>query len=108
MAREGEITTEEYGRRMLEMRESKSVDDIYAIARMSPEDLTTTPDIDRRKGEAKGDGESKFHGSIQRSGIFDETFKAEAKSDEFIRRYETITNKETLNKAAKLLDEGVL
>lgn len=106
MAREGEISAEEYGRRMLEMKERKSVDDIYAIARMTPEDLTTTPDIDRRKGEAKGDGESKFHGSIQRSSIFDETFKAEAKSDEFIRRYETITNKETLNKAAKLLDEG--
>ena len=60
MARDGEISAEEYGRRMLEMKESKSVDDIYAIARMSPEDLTTTPDIDRRKGEAKGDGESKF------------------------------------------------
>lgn len=106
MAQNGEISAEEYGRRMLEMRESKSADDIYAIARMSPEDMTTTPDIDRRKGEAKGDGESKFYGSIQRSSIFDETFKAEAKSDEFIRRYETITNKETLNKAAKLLDEG--
>ena len=106
MAQNGEISAEEYGRRMLEMRESKSADDIYAIARMSPEGLTTTPNIDRRKGEAKGDGESKFHGSIQRSSIFDETFKAEAKSDEFIRRYETITNKETLNKAAKLLDEG--
>ena len=31
MAREGEITTEEYGRRMLEMRESKSADDPYTI-----------------------------------------------------------------------------
>lgn len=31
MAREGEITTEEYGRRMLEIKESKSVDDPYAI-----------------------------------------------------------------------------
>lgn len=68
--------------------------------------MNTTPDLDRHRGEAKGDGESKFHGSLQRSSIFDETFKAEAKSDEFIRRYETITNKDTLAEAAKLLDEG--
>ena len=38
MAREGEISAEEYGRRMLDMRESKSVDDPYTIAHMKPED----------------------------------------------------------------------
>ena len=106
MAQNGEISAEEYGRRMLEMKERKSVDDPYTIAHMKPEDMLTTPKLDHTERIGKGDGERQFFDSIQRSSIFDETFKEEMKSSEFLRRYETITNKETLNKAAKLLDEG--
>lgn len=39
----GEITLEEYGRRMLEIKESRSAEDLYSIARMSSEDINTTP-----------------------------------------------------------------
>ena len=106
MAQNGEITAEEYGRRMLEMKERKSADDPYTIAHMKPEDMLTTPKLDRTERIGKGDGERDFFESIQRSNIFDETFKEEMKSSDFLKRYETITNKDTLKKAAKMLDEG--
>lgn len=41
----GEITLEEYGRRMLEIKESRSAEDLYSIARISPEDMNTTPTL---------------------------------------------------------------
>ena len=107
MAQNGEISAEEYGRRMLEIKDSRHTADPYEIARMNKEDLENPlPNVNRKDGEAKGDGQSKFYDSLQRSKLFDETFKKEVESDKFIEQYKTITNKETLAEAAKLLDEG--
>ena len=107
MAQNGEISAEEYGRRMLEIKDSRHTADPYEIAKMNKEDLENPlPNVNRKDGEAKGDGQSKFAQSLQDTRLFDETFKKEVENDQFIQQYKTITNKETLAAAAKLLDEG--
>ncbi len=98
----GEITREQY----LEGIQKKQGDTPTSIANLKPKDMNTTPPLPKRTGEAKGDGESSFYSSLKGSSIFDERFKEEVKNDNFIKNYQTITNKETLAEAAKLLDEG--
>lgn len=49
---------------------------------------------------------SNTYDSLLGSSIFDSTFKSEVQKDDFIKKYETTTNKETLEQAAKELDEG--
>ena len=73
---------------------------------MTPEDANTTPPLKPKQGKAKGDKESKTYTSLQESDIFDDDFKAEVKTNEFIKKYQSITNEETLKEAAKELDEG--
>ena len=57
-------------------------------------------------GVAPGDEKSNTYDSVLESSIFDDEFKAEVELDEFVMKYESVTNKATLKKAAKKLDKG--
>ncbi len=98
----GEITRQEY----LDMVKKQKPLNPAEIANLTEEDANTTPHHSRKKGESDGDKESKFYGSLLESDIFDERFKDEVRDDSFIQKYKSVTNKETLEKAAKELDEG--
>lgn len=88
-----------------------ALDDPISNARLTEEDATTTPDIKRKTGKVKGDGERDTVISKGRADIFSEEFKKEVETDDFIQKYKTITNEETLRTAADELDregnEGV-
>lgn len=101
----GEISREELISGLTSQKK-KAKENPKTIADMTPADASTTPALERRKGESRGDKESKFYGSLLESDIFDERFKAEVENDSFIKKYTSVTNKETLKKAAKELDEG--
>ena len=49
---------------------------------------------------------SNSYDSLLGSSIFDDNFKSEIKNNDFIKKYETVTNKATLEQAAKELDDG--
>lgn len=98
----GEISREEY----LDGMRKKQFENPATIASLKPEHMKTTPNLTKKRGEAKGESESRFYGSLQKSSIFDEKFKEEVQNDNFIKHYSTITNKDTLAEAARLLDEG--
>jgi hypothetical protein len=107
----GLITREQFEEQLI----GKNKDDPISIARnkekLTEEDATTTPDIKRKTGEVKGDGERDTVISKGRADIFSEEFKKEVETDDFIQKYKTITNEETLRTAADELDregnEGV-
>ena len=102
---DGVLTREEY----LDLISGKTPkSDPVSLANMHPEDydMNTTPDIKRKTGKATGDGERRTYTTLQKSSIFDQRFKDEVKTDEFIKRYSTITNEDTLLEAARELDEG--
>lgn len=101
--KDGEITEEEFA----EAWDNKpSKENPVSIANLKPEDANTTPEKKRKKGENKGNKESNLYESIQTSDIFNDSFKKTAKDDSYIKTYQSITNKETLNKAFKELEEG--
>lgn len=101
--KDGEITEEEFA----EAWDNKpSKENPVSIANLKPEDANTTPKKKRKKGENKGNKESNLYESIQTSDIFNDSFKKTAKDDSYIKTYQSITNKETLNKAFKELEEG--
>lgn len=103
----GLITREQFEEQLI----GKDKDDPISNARLTEEDATTTPDIKRKTGEVKGDGERDTVISKGRADIFSEEFKKEVETDDFIQKYKTITNEETLRTAADELDregnEGV-
>ncbi len=98
----GEMSTEE-AKALLSRKKPLSPAE---IANMKEADANTTPKLKRRQGENKGDKESRFYKSLMGSSIFDDTFKQEAADDSFIQKYQSVTNAETLKKAAEALDEG--
>lgn len=98
----GEITIDEL-KRLLKKPEA---DNPVSIANLKPEDMNTTPSVNKKTTGQVGDGDSKFAESLQKSKIFDENFKAEVKDDNFVKHYAAITNKETLAEAAARLNEG--
>ena len=99
----GQITKEQ----LFEALENKPQrENPASIAKLKPEDASTTPELKKKTGENKGDSESKFYESAMKSSIFDESFKNDIKDDTYIQSYNRITNKETLKKAADMLDEG--
>ena len=101
--KDGEITEEEFA----EAWDNKpSKENPISIANLKPEDANTTPEKKRKKGENKGNKESNLYESIQTSDIFNDSFKKTAKDDSYIKTYQSITNKKTLNKAFKELEEG--
>ena len=101
--RSGDITQEEYELLINKRRGNTTPGDIIKTPKSEAD---TTPELARRTGKATGDGESKFYDSIQDSDILSEDFKAGAKTNDFIKRYERIANKETMKDAADALDTG--
>ena len=106
--KEGAITEEEFKERIVS---GKSKSDPISVAQMEEKAADTTPDIPRRQGKVKGDGERDTIIAKGKASIFSEEFKKEVETDEFIQKYKTITNEETLKMAAEELDregdEGV-
>ena len=106
--KEGTITEEEFKERIVS---GKSKNDPVSVAQMKEESANTTPDIQRRQVKVKGDGERDTIIAKGKASIFSEGFKKEVETDEFIQKYKTITNEETLKMAAEELDregdEGV-
>ncbi len=77
-----------------------------SIARLKPKDANTTPPAERLEGVNNGNAKSNFYESMQGSSIFDDRFKADLKDDSYVKSYRSISNKETLRKAVKKLEEG--
>ncbi len=100
----GKITRQEY----LDMIKKEKPLNPVEIANLKEEDANTTPTLKKRNGTNVGDKQSETYESLLGSSIFDERFKEEIADDTFIKNYQSITNKETLAKAAKELDEGGL
>lgn len=98
----GEISRTEY---LDALRKEKTLTPAE-IANLTEEDANTTPKLNKKAGKNNEDGKSKFYESLMDSDIFDQRFKDEVKDDSFIEKYKTVTNKETLKKAAMELDEG--
>ena len=101
--RSGDITQEEYELLINKRRGNTTPGEIIKTPKGEAD---TTPELARRTGRARGDGESKFYDSIQDSNILSDDFKEEAKSNDFIKRYERIANKETMRDAVNALDTG--
>jgi hypothetical protein len=98
----GDITREEY----LEALSKEKILNPKEIADLTEEDANTTPKLKKKDGVSTDNKESKFYGSVLESGIFNDDFKAEVSTDSFVEKYKSVTNKETLQKAAQELDEG--
>lgn len=98
----GEIGRQE----LIDSLSGKKSESLSDIANLTEQDASTTPPLSKKKGNAQGDSESKTYESLQKSKIFDDKFKQEVKDDDFIKKYQSVTNKETLEQAAKELDEG--
>jgi hypothetical protein len=101
--RSGNITQEEYEQLINKRRGNTTPGEIIKTPKGEAD---TTPELARRTGRARGDGESKFYDSIQDSNILSDALKEEAKSNDFIKRYERIANKETMKDAAEALANG--
>lgn len=98
----GDITREEY----LEALSKEKTLNPKEIADLTEEDANTTPKLKKKDGVSTDNKESKFYGSVLESSIFNDDFKAEVSTDSFVEKYKSVTNKETLQKAAQELDEG--
>ena len=106
----GEISYDEWKSRAASLigdNNTNKADNPVSIANLSVEAANPTPDLPKRnRANKKGDGDSKLAESIQKSDIFSKEFKDEVVDDDFIKHYDRATNKETMAKAKKLLDEG--
>jgi len=76
------------------------------IAKLKPEDASTTPELKERKYNKKGDGESKQVETLQKSQLFTEEQKQKIIKEEEFSKYDKITNKDSLDKAFKKLEKG--
>lgn len=100
---QGKITKEEYLSRI----SRRKVSNPAQIASLTPDDASTTPDFPEITYEGKQDGKSRFYTNVKEKAKYvRDTVKDIVTDDSFIKHYATITNKETLAKAAKKLDEG--
>lgn len=106
----GEISYDEWKSRAASLigdNNTNKADNPVSIANLSVEAANPTPDLPKRnRSNKKGDGDSKLAESIQKSDIFSKEFKDEVVDDDYIKHYDRATNKETMAKAKKLLDEG--
>lgn len=100
---QGKITKEEYLSRIARQKVSNP----SQIASLTPDDASTTPEFPEITDDGKQDGNSSFYTNVKEKAKFiKDTVKDMVTDDSFIKHYATITNKETLAKAAKKLDEG--
>ncbi|MBP3706372.1 MAG: hypothetical protein J6J13_03880 [Clostridia bacterium] len=97
----GEISREELLAGISNPKAERPID----IANLGEEDAKL-PKLKRKQGKSDGDSESKTYESLLESDIFDQRFKDEVKTDTFIEKYKSVTNKETLKTAAEELDAG--
>lgn len=105
MLKNGQITTEEAMQR-LDNTKKKPLEELKDITNIKPKNVSTKVKGKPIKNAPLGDRESKFAESLKNSNWFDKEFKREAKNDNFIQTYASVTNKETLLKATAELDEG--
>ncbi len=101
MYENGQISREEYLAKLKNQKETP-----LDLATSTPEIANTTPELNKKTGKNRGDKQSNFYDSFLGSSIFDERFKAEAESDDFIKKYSSVTNRATLAEAAAELDAG--
>ena len=69
--RNGELTNEQ----AMELLSKAKKDDPFTIARLTPEDANTTPDLGKPKGKGDGAGESKFFESLNESQLITDEVK---------------------------------
>ncbi|MBO5321703.1 MAG: hypothetical protein J6B22_03740 [Clostridia bacterium] len=98
----GEISRQDY---LNSLSNNKTLNPVE-ISDLTKEDANTTPKLKRKTGVSDGNKVSKFYGSVLESKIFDLEFKAEIMQDTFVEKYKSVTNKETLQRAADELDTG--
>ena len=101
MYENGEITREEFLRGF----NTKSYG-LKEITDLNVEDANVLQPINKIRKESDGDSDSKFWESLQKSKWFDDGLKVEFAGDEFIEKYKSVSNKETLLEAKKELEEG--
>ena len=75
------------------------------IAKNPPNIETGLDALKKAKKVKEGDSQSSFSGNISNQSIFDEKFTKAALDDKNITSYESITNKETLQKANDAINE---
>ncbi len=75
------------------------------IAKNPPSPQTGLDALKKAGREKVGDSQSSFMRNIHNQSIFDDTFKEMALDDKNIRTYESISNKETLQKANDAINE---
>lgn len=77
------------------------------ISRLTPEDASTTPPLPNVRRNRVNDGNSSFASNIQnKTNMLNEEQKGTILSDEEIRYYDKITNKESLEKAFEKLNNN--
>lgn len=77
------------------------------ISRLTPEDASTTPPLPSVRRNRVNDGESSFASNIQnKTNMLTEEQKNTILSDEEVRYYDKITNKDSLNEAFSKLNEN--
>jgi len=86
--------------------ETKKTMDPVEISKLTKEDASTTPTLSNYNA-ITGDGESKFYtNATEKSKFLKEDVKNLIKNEDDIKYYKEITNKETLEKAYKKLQDG--
>ena len=102
---DGQITAAE-AEQLLDKAKKKPLQEIVDITNLIPESVKTRLDAKKKLQTKPADRESSFIKNIEKSKLFDNEFKNEAKNDNFISTYASVTNRDTLQKAVAELDEG--
>lgn len=76
------------------------------IAKISEEDMNTTPPINRVNQQYKGNAESRFKKSMQSQTVYSDEFKKRAAENVNINTYDSMSNKEAFSMAQARLDEN--
>lgn len=76
------------------------------IAKISEEDMNTTPPINRVNQQYKGNAESRFKKSMQSQTVYSDEFKKRAAENVNINTYDSMSNKEAFSMAQVRLDEN--
>lgn len=76
------------------------------IAKISEDDMNTTPPINRVNQQYKGNAESRFKKSMQSQTVYSDEFKKRAAENVNINTYDSMSNKEAFSMAQARLDEN--
>lgn len=76
------------------------------IAKISEDDINTTPPINRVNQQHKGNAESRFKKSMQSQTVYSDEFKKRAAENVNINTYDSMSNKEAFSMAQTRLDEN--